>query len=331
MRPELITIGVCTYNRANSLRDYALRSFEKLTYVNFEIIVIDDCSPDETQQVLAESRAQFGEKLRVFRNERNRGLPYSRNRILDRARGDVVVFADDDVSLFPDSLDKVAEFCELHPTMAMAWGCVYQCHGNNDWHCPTFGTGSLMILQGRVAKNLRFDTNIRYFKTYGCEEHEFARRIQRVGLPVLKAPNVRANHYQAPSKDRAWRGLGGNLNHLYEQVKFGSVGQYYTALVGGIPYVLQKLAKLPDRAEHVSDRGYEEARHALHHWLVFLRERRFSVAARYCFYLLFDIPVRATIARRQLVPHALHLQAIARERSLEAAPTATLAAADRGA
>ena len=290
----LVTIGISTYNRSESLHQYSLSAIEKLTYPNYEVIVVDDCSTDKTQQILCQYKDKL-KKIRIFRNDKNRGLPYSRNQILKNAKGNIIVFTDDDVSLFPNCLDEIIKIYTQYPEVAFIWGCVYQCHGSHDRNEPTFGSGSLFSIKGTVVNCFRFDTNIQYFKTYGCEEHDFARRVQRAQLKIIKAETVKANHYQAPAKDRAWRGLGGDLNHLYEITKRNSIWMYYKCLILGIPYTFQRFTAKNDFEEKFHQYPYKEAIHAFYRVLVFIKEGKLEIAGKYLFYTIVDIPIRAKI------------------------------------
>jgi glycosyltransferase involved in cell wall biosynthesis len=291
MSQPLITIGISTYNRATSLRQYSLPAIAELTYPNYEVVIINDASPDDTDAALNEYQNKISH-LRMFRNEKNRGLCYSRNRILKEAKGDIIVFTDDDVSLFPDCLDEIAKVYTENAEAVFIWGCVYQCHGANDHTHPTFGTGSLFSIRSIVSKHFQFDTNIRYFKTYGCEEHDFARRVQKTQAQLIKADTVRANHYESPAKDRAWRGLGGDLNYLYEQMKSGSLLHYYRCLVLGPIYSVHRLFT-PKLTWKTYTHSYKSSLECFQMTLLLLRDRKFSIAMKYLYYIAIDIPLKS--------------------------------------
>ena len=100
MEQPTVSVIISTYNRATVL-PRAINSLLAQTYQDFEIIVVDDCSTDNTGEVLAE----FGDpRIRVFRHDRNRGVSTGRNTGLQHARGELIAFLDDDDEYFPDSL-----------------------------------------------------------------------------------------------------------------------------------------------------------------------------------------------------------------------------------
>lgn len=297
MEQPLVTLGICTYNRSKSLHQYCLASLEMLTYPNYEVIVIDDFSSDNTQDILHEYKKKF-QRFRYFRNQKNRGLCYSRNLILEESKGDIIVFIDDDVSIFPDCLDEIVKAYIQDPIAVFAWGGVYQCHGSCDRNQLTFGTGSLFSLKRIVANHFRFDTNIRYFKTYVCEEHDFARRVQKEQGKILKIAAAKANHYQAPSKDRAWRSLGGDLNYLYEKAKKGSILKYYQSVLLGVKFAISPIFGKYSSQKNDYQNYYQEGIDSFYKLLLILRDGKFEIGSKYLFYIMIDIPLRALIKSR---------------------------------
>jgi glycosyltransferase involved in cell wall biosynthesis len=298
MDQPLVTIGISTYNRSASLRQQSLAAIEKLTYPNYEVIVIDDSSPDDTQTVIQEYQAKIS-NFTFFRNIKNEGICYSRNRILDNAKGDIIVFIDDDVSVFPDCLDEIVKAYTQDPDALFAWGGVYQCHGTCDPNKLTFGSGSLFSIRRIIAQHFRFDTNIRYMKTYVCEEHDFARRVQQAPAKIIRTPAAKANHYQAPAKNRAWRGLGGDLNYLYENSKRNSVFDYYQSLLVGLWDVIAQVTLNHKSEENISQNPCEKLIHSLcYQLLIMMRDGQWITAGKCLFYGVVDIPVKAFLQSR---------------------------------
>ncbi len=91
----LVSIGIPTYNRAGSYLRYALLSAENQTYKNIEIIVSDNCSPDNTESVVRELNDP---RVRYYRQSENIGPLNNRNFCLEQARGEYfVMLLDDDL------------------------------------------------------------------------------------------------------------------------------------------------------------------------------------------------------------------------------------------
>lgn len=101
------SIIVCTYNRAESLR-HTLRCLAALQSpdgTDWEVIVVDNNSNDQTHQVIKDFSTLFP-RLR-YEYEEQQGLSYARNRGIKSAKGDTLLFTDDDVCPEPDWLETI--------------------------------------------------------------------------------------------------------------------------------------------------------------------------------------------------------------------------------
>ncbi|HET9644527.1 MAG TPA: glycosyltransferase [Burkholderiaceae bacterium] len=109
-----LTIIVCTYNRAPSLRDTleALRRLESPPGCEWEVIVVDNNSRDETRAVVEELATTWPRLRYAF--ERAQGLSHARNHGIAAARGEVILFTDDDVLPESDWLRVTLEGLERH-------------------------------------------------------------------------------------------------------------------------------------------------------------------------------------------------------------------------
>ena len=115
MTPPLITIGITCYNAADTIAR-AIEGALNQDYPNFEIVIVDDCSKDHSFDVLDECQRRIPDKIRIFRNETNRGVAGTRNRILAEASGDFIAFFDDDDDCSPIRLsvqyDRITSYEE---------------------------------------------------------------------------------------------------------------------------------------------------------------------------------------------------------------------------
>jgi glycosyltransferase involved in cell wall biosynthesis len=102
----LITIGIPTYNRAESYLPLTLESAVRQTYPEIEIIVSDNASSDHTAAVVLERRDQ---RIRYFRHENDIG-PYENWSVcLDRAKGDYFLLLHDDDLIDCDFIESCLE------------------------------------------------------------------------------------------------------------------------------------------------------------------------------------------------------------------------------
>ena len=105
---DRVSIITPSYNTARFLRE-TIECVLAQTYTNWEMLIVDDCSTDETDDVIA---AFADERIRYFKNDRNRGAAYSRNYALRQARGRWIAFLDSDDLWLPDKLEKQIRFME---------------------------------------------------------------------------------------------------------------------------------------------------------------------------------------------------------------------------
>lgn len=105
MTMPLISVVVPTRNRC-ALLDRLLQSLAELRYPDWEAIVVDDGSTDDTRQVV-ECHQQAGLPLRYFYQPWSK-MGAARNLGLEQARGEIVAFTDDDCTVDPGWLDAFA-------------------------------------------------------------------------------------------------------------------------------------------------------------------------------------------------------------------------------
>ena len=104
---ELVSVIMPSYNTAE-LISQTIRSVFDQTYTNWELIIVDDCSPDNTDEIVK----PFLEDSRVIyiKNEKNSGAAVSRNRALREAKGKWIAFLDSDDLWEKTKLEKQIAF-----------------------------------------------------------------------------------------------------------------------------------------------------------------------------------------------------------------------------
>ena len=117
MDNPLISVIIPTFNRAKMVCD-CVRSVMATGYPSLEVIVVDDCSPDDTRSRIA---ASFGNDPRVkyLRNNRNSFQAVSRNNGRTAAHGDYLLFLDDDNIVHPEIFTELLKVFEAHPNAGL--------------------------------------------------------------------------------------------------------------------------------------------------------------------------------------------------------------------
>jgi glycosyltransferase involved in cell wall biosynthesis len=110
-----ITVLLCTYNDARFLPQ-SVESVLNQTFAEFDFLIVDDGSTDETREWLDRLSDP---RVRVLRNTTNRGLTFSLNRGLDAARGRYVARMDADDVAAPERLAAQFAFMEANPSVGI--------------------------------------------------------------------------------------------------------------------------------------------------------------------------------------------------------------------
>jgi len=113
----LVTILICTYNRAALLPEALASARAQAQHWPVEIVVVDDGSADETPALLAAAPG-----IRALRQRPNQGKPAALNRGLAAARGEAVLVLDDDDALLPGAVAALAHALFASPDAAAVLG-----------------------------------------------------------------------------------------------------------------------------------------------------------------------------------------------------------------
>lgn len=114
---KLVSIIVLAYRSAETIVQ-TLDSIKNQTYKNIELIVTDDCSPDDTvktvQEWLASNEGALS-RMQLVTTQQNTGIPGNINRALKHAKGDYVKLIAADDYMSTDAISEYVTFCEKNP------------------------------------------------------------------------------------------------------------------------------------------------------------------------------------------------------------------------
>ena len=116
----LVSIITPSYNTAGFIAE-TIRSVESQTYTNWEMIIVDDCSSDSTDEIM-KPLLSADKRIKYVKNERNSGAAISRNKGLRMAQGKWVAFLDSDDLWLPEKLELQLKFMVEN-------GCHFSYHG----------------------------------------------------------------------------------------------------------------------------------------------------------------------------------------------------------
>jgi len=116
----LVSVIIPTFNRSAMVRE-AVESVLSQTFGEFELIVVDDGSTDDTEAILE----PYSASLRIIR-QKNRGVSAARNRGVAAARGELLAFLDSDDIWLPEKLAVQISYLRTFPEAAL-------CHTDELW------------------------------------------------------------------------------------------------------------------------------------------------------------------------------------------------------
>jgi teichuronic acid biosynthesis glycosyltransferase TuaG len=172
-------ITPCYNSSAYLLETYQCLNFQ--SHSNWEWIVVDDCSTDNSLKILEDLKAR-DKRVKVFKNSQNSGAAITRNNSLDNATGDYVAFLDSDDLWESDKLEKQVKFAEENQaeyTYHNYWTIdgqgnrlkeqivASQVKQSDLYKFNPFATSSIMIKRDVLEKNqIRFRRHLRRRQDY---------------------------------------------------------------------------------------------------------------------------------------------------------------------
>lgn len=123
-----VSIILPSYNGSKYIRE-SIDSIQKQTYTNWELIIVDDCSEDDTLQI-ARSYEEKDRRISVIHNEINQKLPSALNIGFAHAKGQYLTWTSDDNMYLPEALDIMVKRLEVSDVpMVCANKCIINENG----------------------------------------------------------------------------------------------------------------------------------------------------------------------------------------------------------
>lgn len=123
MASPKVSVFIPVYRHAAYVGE-AVDSVLSQDFKDFELILVDDKSPDDSYEIIAR---YDDPRIRLYRNAVNLGISANRNRMFDLVRGEYVALLDSDDRMAPRRLSRQVAFLEANPHIATLGGCVAHC------------------------------------------------------------------------------------------------------------------------------------------------------------------------------------------------------------
>jgi protoporphyrinogen oxidase/GT2 family glycosyltransferase len=197
-----LSVVVPTYNSGRAL-SVCLDALQASKFKDFEILVVDDCSSDTTEEVVRSRGVTY------LRTHRQLGPAGARNLGAREAQGQVLVFIDADVEVAPDTLLFIANDFENDPALAAAFGSYdrapadtgffsqyknlvhHYIHQNSNQDAGTFWAGCGAI-RTEVFRRFGFDADL--YARPSIEDIELGMRLRRNQQKILLDKNIQVKH-----------------------------------------------------------------------------------------------------------------------------------------
>ncbi|MCZ0703684.1 teichuronic acid biosynthesis glycosyltransferase TuaG [Natronobacillus azotifigens] len=146
LNDPLVSVITPTYNAQRFISN-TVTSVINQSYSNWEMILIDDHSSDDTVKTI-EEYLQKDQRIRLIKNNKNMGAGYARNIGLENARGRYIAFLDSDDQWLPEKLSKQIKFMQDHD-LAFSYTAYERVHYRKN--------GDIEIKNVRVPKYVTYE------------------------------------------------------------------------------------------------------------------------------------------------------------------------------
>ncbi|MDP9960205.1 glycosyltransferase family 2 protein [Chryseobacterium lathyri] len=235
-----ISVIVPTYNRVDTLHKCLQHlSNQTIGKENYEVIVVDDCSSDNTPE-FCKNYVAISENVKYIRNEKNLGLATTRNVGIRESKGDILMFLDNDllisntfleahlnqyrlkqhedialvsdVTYQPEDLDRT-NFGRFIQSRAIGYRAEKYMDGINVSDLPSnfFAGGGSSCKREDAFKIGLFEEGL---KKYGSEDEVFGYRLKKSGVKIVFCPSAKLIHFDS------------NILPQYWKIKYIELGRY---------------------------------------------------------------------------------------------------------
>jgi glycosyltransferase involved in cell wall biosynthesis len=219
--PKISVISAC-YNQGRYAIEM-IESVEAQTFRDFEIVIVNDGSTDDTREILGNIK---NSKVRVIHTD-NRGPAAARNTAIESAQAGIIMNLDADDKIAPDLLEKADRVFHSNPKAGIVY-CDAECFGTRSgrFEIGDYSRES-MLLDNRI-------TSLAFFRKedwqlaggystefrYGLEDWDFWLKIIEMGRDVVFIPDTRVFYRTYPyySESRSGRRKSDRQKMLESQV-----------------------------------------------------------------------------------------------------------------
>ena len=131
----MFSILIANYNNGQYLQE-AIDSVLAQTYGNWEVILVDDKSTDDSPSIY--KRYAADSRFKFYYNDENRGCGYTKRRCVELANGELCGFLDPDDALLPEALETMVKAHAEHPECSLIYSTCYRYSGDKTAEMPVW-------------------------------------------------------------------------------------------------------------------------------------------------------------------------------------------------
>jgi GT2 family glycosyltransferase len=246
-----LTIIIPSFNTKKLLQEClnSIYSSLKEAYLNFEVIVVDNASTDESGKMVS----KYFPKVKLIRNKENLGYARANNLAVEKAKGKYILFLNSDIKVLGNAIEKLYNFLSKNIEAEIAGGKLLNSDKSPQPSCGPFYSlpvsfavlflrgdkwgltryspskvkkvdwvsGACLLMRKEVFKKIgRFDESIFMY----MDEVEFLYRAGQLGYSTYFYPGAEFIHYGAASskgKQQPVINIFGGLIYFYRKHKMG--------------------------------------------------------------------------------------------------------------
>jgi len=195
----LISVIMPVYNNEAFIKG-SIQSIQDQTYQNFELLIIDDGSTDNTHELIQEY-SKKDERIKLFKNKTNQGVSISRNIAYKQASGEFIAVMDSDDICFENRFQKQLGFLKEHPDVDVVGSQAIEFSEGNKKNnlCYPLSHGLIMwgFLFGRtlchptiiMRRRIIDDHNIQYDNQVVAHDYDLLIRLSKIAK-LANVPDV---------------------------------------------------------------------------------------------------------------------------------------------
>lgn len=201
----LVSIIIASYKRGYLLES-AIKSIYTSEYENFEVIIVDDGSPDDTPAYVLELQKKY-DKVKYLRLEKNQGLVRARAAGMALAKGQFIFFTDDDDTVLPNRISSPLKFMSKHQDLDVVY-CdfnVFDGETTKPMRCASFDRQKYLDLEFNIGSGILFARTKPFLAIpfYPHFEHavdyDWVFRFVRAGYKLDYCPEIVMNYNRSGS------------------------------------------------------------------------------------------------------------------------------------